>query len=171
MSKLCSSSDQDRMSNHSKISQGSVVLSATNRRAALNRKINPILKPIDSKKPDLNSSKHSFSANNSVNSEQGAEDVTFEEFEQLLSTTQSNINELTKEFKGLSSALGQSTPAPAFRPVGLPKPDSGKGPRTAANLDSLLSSTAINPIPRANSKIGFSIKSGRQQRSLSRNKK
>lgn len=160
------------MSNNSKLSQGSVALSVANRKAALVRKNNPILKPLESKKPDLNTSKQSYSANQSVNSEQGAEEVTLEEIEQLLSTTQTNLSEFSKEFKGLSSALLNKTSAmPVMKPVNIPKPDSGKGVRPTANLDSLLSATPINQLPRANSKIGFSIKSGRQLRSLSRNKK
>jgi hypothetical protein len=160
------------MSNASKLSQGSAALSAANRRVALNRKVNPILQPITSKQLDINSSKHSFSANNSVASEHEGDEVTLDEIEQLLSTTQTNLSEFTKEFKVITnSIMGQAPHSQPTKGFVLAKPDSGKGTRVTSNLDSMLTTTAINPIPKTASKVGFSIKSNRPQRSLSRNKK
>jgi hypothetical protein len=160
------------MSNLSKLSQGSAALSAVNRRVAQTRRINPILKPLNPQAGDINASKHSFSANNSVVSDQEAEDFTMDDLENLLTTTQTKMSELTKEFKAITGSLMPAQNIPfVSKPVVIQKPDSGKGVRTASNLDSLLSSTALNPIPRNQSKIGFSIKSGRQQRSLSKTKK
>lgn len=165
--------ENDRMSNYSKVSQSSAALSITNRRLAVNRKINPILRPLNQQTADPNTSKHSFSANHSVMSEQDTDEVTLDEIEQLLSTTQTKMSELTKEFKTITSTIvTQPVVASLPKPAPLPKPDSGKGVRPTATLDSLLTSTALNLAQRTGSKVGFSIKtSGRQQRSLSKPKK
>lgn len=157
------------MSNGSKLSQDSAALSAANRRLGAHRKYNPVLKPLATQKADGNISKQSFSENNSVISDQDSDDVTLDAIEKLLTSTQSKMNELTKEFKTITAGI----PAKPLEIVStqLPKPGSGKGVRVTSNLENLLTATPMNPIPRNASKIGFSIKSGRQQRSLSKQKK
>jgi hypothetical protein len=160
------------MSNASILSKDSATLSAANKKMALNRKVNPLLKPLGRPSIDGKSSKHSYSENNSVISDQDQDELTMDDIEKLLSSTQAKMSELTKEFQFINSSIPEKTAWQA-NPVlpQIPKPSSGKGVRPTPNLDSLLSTTGVNPLPRAGSKTSFSIKSTRQQRSLSRQKK
>lgn len=162
----------EKMSNASILSKDSVALSAANKKMALNRKANPLLKPIGKPSLDGNSSKRSFSENNSVVSDQDQEEFTMDDIEKLLSSTQAKMSELTKEFQAITANIPERPVATVNQPqIQPPKPGSGKGVRPTANLDSLLSTTGMNPVPRLTSKTSFSIKSTRQQRSLSRQKK